>query len=90
MAAQKTQKHCWQNFFSFFNASKLKTQIIKALNSHDSSRPYQRLLENPKPGGFRESFLSENIFKACYAVNFLKIDPDCGGLETNRRYEIQT
>ena len=64
MAAQKTQKTLLAEFFfSFFNANKLKTQIIKALNSHDSSRPYQRLLENPKPGGFRNYFCLKIVSK---------------------------
>ena len=67
-----------------------KTHLIKALNSLDSSRPNGRLSQNPKPGGFRDLFLPENDFKTCSAVNFPKKHPDFGGLETNRRHEIQT
>ena len=53
MAAQKCQKkikNCWQLFFwcAFLNVCKPKTQLIKALNSLDSSTPYWRLLENCK------------------------------------------
>ena len=40
-----------------------KTQLIKALHSLDSSRPYERLLENPKTEGSRELFLPENNFQ---------------------------
>ena len=47
-----------------------KTHLIKALNSLDSSRPYERLLKNPKTGDFRELFLPENDFRTCSAVNF--------------------
>ena len=39
-----------------------KTHPIKSLNSLDSPRPYERLLENQKPGGSRELFLPENDF----------------------------
>ena len=42
----------------------------QALSSCHSSRPYRKLLENPKIGGFRELFMSENDFKTCYAVSF--------------------
>ena len=66
-----------------------KTQLIKALHSLDSSRPYERLLENPKTEGSRELFLLENNSKTCYTGNFLKKHPDFGGLETNQRHEIQ-
>ena len=73
-AAQKIKKKIVGRllFFRFLNAYELKTQLIKAFNSHDSSRPYQRLLENPKTGGSRELFLPENNFKTCSAVNFHK------------------
>ena len=46
--------------------------------------------DSPKTGGFRELFLSENDFKTCSTVNFPKIHPDFGGLETNERHKIQT
>ena len=38
MATQKNTQNCWQNLFAFFNPYKPKTQLIKALNSIDSSR----------------------------------------------------
>ena len=44
----------------------------QALNSCHSFRPYKKLLENRKIGGFRELFMPENDFKTCYAVSFLK------------------
>ena len=59
-------------FFSFLNAYELKTQLIKAFNSYDSSRPYRGLLENPKIGSSRELLLPENNFKTYSAVNFCK------------------
>ena len=62
MAAQK--QNCWQNFFAILNVYKLKTQLIKALSSIDSSISYGKLSQNPKTGGFRELFLSENDFKS--------------------------
>ena len=43
-----------------------------------------------KTGNFRELFLPENDFQTCSAVNFPEKNPDFGGLETNRRHEIQT
>ena len=67
-----------------------KTQLIKALHSLDSSRPYERLLENPKTVGSRESFLPEKNFKTWNTVNFLIKHPDFGCLKINLRYEIQT
>ena len=88
MAAQKRKKKCWQNFFAFLNAYYPKTQLIKALNSLDSSRPHGKLLESPKIGSFRELFLPQNDFKTCSAVNFPNNYPDFGGRETNQRHEI--
>ena len=68
-----------------------KTQLIKALYSLDSSsRPNGQLSQNPKTGGFKELFLSENDFKTCSTVNFPEKHPDFGGLEANQRHEIQT
>ena len=90
MAAQKCKKNCWQKFFAFLNAYFPDNHQIKAINSLDSSRPNGRLLQTPKTGGFWESFLPQNDFKTCSAVNFLKKHPNFGGLETNRRHEIQT
>ena len=83
MAAQKHTKKFRQKFFAFLNAYYPKAQLIKALNSLDSSRTYGRLLENPKTGGSRELFLPENDFKTCSAVKFSKKHTDFGGLETN-------
>ena len=41
-------------------------------------------------GGARELFVPENDFKAFSAVKLPKKHPDCGGLKTNQRHEIQT
>ena len=48
-----------------------KTHLIKALDSRNSSRPYERLLENKKTGDSREKFLPENDFKTS-STNFLQ------------------
>ena len=70
MAAQRVKKkHIWEKFLAFLNVYYPKTHLIKALYSLDSSRPNGRLLQNPKTGGLRESFLPENDFKT--TVNFL-------------------
>ena len=64
MVAQKDKKKMATNiFFPFLNAYSPKTQLIKALNSLDSSRTYRRLLEIPKPGTSRKLFLPKNGFK---------------------------
>ena len=42
---KKEKKNC-QKVFAFLNSYYPKIQLIKALNSFDSSRPYGRLLEN--------------------------------------------
>ena len=42
-----------KNFLAFLNVYYLKTHLIKALNFLDSSRPNERLSQNPKTGGFR-------------------------------------
>ena len=63
---------------------------MKALNSLDSSKPYEKLLENLKIGGFRELFLPENDFQTSSAKNFSKKYLDFGDLETNQRHENQT
>ena len=81
MVAQKHKKHFLRNLFAFLNACYLKTQLIKALNFLDSSRPCRRLLENPKPGAFKELFLPENDFETCSTTNFPKNHPDFGGLK---------
>ena len=49
-----------------------KLKLIKIQNSLDFSRPYGRLLENPKTCGSWELFLSENDFKTCSRVNSRK------------------
>ena len=71
MAYQK-QKNCWQKRFAILNNYKPKTQLIKALNSIDSSISYRRLPQNPKTRGFRELFLPENDFKTYFTVKFSK------------------
>ena len=65
-----------------------KTHLLKSLDSLDSSRPYGRLLGNHKTGGSGELCLPENDFQTSSTKNFPK-HPDFGGLETNRRHEIQ-
>ena len=47
----------WQKCYAFFNIYLPKTQLIKALHSLDSSRPYERLLENLKTVASRKLFL---------------------------------
>ena len=53
---------------------------MKVLNSLSSSRSCGRLLENPKLGGSKELFPSENNLKTSSTVNFLKniqiLEPD--------------
>ena len=87
---KKKNKDDGKSFFAFLIAYLPKTQLIKALNSLDSSRTYRTLLESPKPGSSRELILPESGFKTCYTVYFSKKNPDFGGLETNGRYETQT
>ena len=72
------------------NAYYPKTHLVKALNSLDSSRPYGRLLENPKTGGSRELFLIEGDFQTSSTKIFPEKHPDFGGLKTNQKHEIQT
>ena len=79
-----------QFFFSFLNAYKPKTQLIKALNFLDSSGPYGRLLKNLKPEGSKELFLPKLDFKNGSTLHFPKRHQDFGDLETNQRHEIQT
>ena len=54
------------------NAYYPETCLIQAHNCLDLSRPKERLLQNPKTGGFRELFLPENNFKICSKVNSRK------------------
>ena len=63
---------------------------MKALNSPDSSRSYERILENPKRGTSTELFLPKNDFKTSSTVNFSKNRQDFGELETNQKHEPQT
>ena len=72
MAAQKYKKKNCKYFFAFLKACQLKTQLIKALRSLDSSRSYGILLENPKTWASRDLFLPESDFKTSPAVNFPK------------------
>ena len=58
-------------------------------NSLDSSRSYERLLENPKAGASKVLFLPENDFKTSSTVNFQKKCSDFGDLETNQTHEPQ-
>ena len=63
--------------------------LIQSLNSLDSSRPYGGLLLNQKAGGSKEQFLPKNDFQNSSTNIFPKKHPDFGGLEINRRHEIQ-
>ena len=90
MVAQNWKKKKLKKLFAFLNAYYPKTHLIKALNSLDSSRPNGRLSQNPKTGGFRELFLPENDFQTSSTKNSPKKHVYFGGLETNRRHEIQT
>ena len=55
-------------FLAFLNAYKLEAQLIRIHNSLHSSRPYWRMLENPKTWGSREIFLHGNYFKTYSTV----------------------
>ena len=91
MMAQKHQKKFWWNYFCIFECLLTLECLLMSTNSLDSSRSYERLLENQKTGGSRELFLPENDFQTSSAVNFpKKKHPDFGGLENNQRNEIQT
>ena len=63
-------------------------QLIKAFNCLESSRAYERLLENPKTWDSMELFLPENDLKICSVVYLPKKHPDFRCLETNQRHEI--
>ena len=45
------------------NTSYTKTDLIKSINSLDSSRIYGRMLENQKAQCFKDRFLPENDFQ---------------------------
>ena len=63
--------------------------LIQSLNSFDSSKPYGGLLLNQKAGDSKELFLPKTDFQNSSTKFFPKQHPDFGGLETNRRHEIQ-
>ena len=65
------------------------SSLIQSLNSLDSSKPYGGLLLNQKAGGSKELFLPKTDFQNSSTKIFPKKHPDFGGLETNRRHEIQ-
>ena len=92
MTAQKCKKKCQQKIFCIFEClfSFPKTHLIQSLNSLGSSRPYESLLENQKTVGSKELFLPKNDLQNSPTKIFPKKHPDIGGLETNRRHEIQT
>ena len=89
MAAQEQTKKNLGEIFGIFECQLLQNLSNQALNCLDSSRPNGRISQNLKTG-FRDLFLPENNFKTCSIVNFLKMHPDFGGLETNQRHEPQT
>ena len=66
------------------------SSLIQSLNSLDSSKPYGGLLLNQKAGGSKELFLPKTDFQNSSTKIFPKKHPDFGGLETNRRHEIQS
>ena len=90
MAAQKPKKKFRQIFLATLHFYYLKTHLIIALYSLDSSGSYGRLSENSKTGASRELPLPESDFEISSAVNFPQKYPDFGALETNKRHETQT
>ena len=70
MAQNCKKKKSLKKFFAFLNAYYLKTHLIKALNSLDSSRPYKQLLKIQKTGRSRKLFMPENDFQTSFTVNF--------------------
>ena len=90
MAAQKYGKKFFGEIFCISEPLLTLNPTNKIHNSLDSSRPYGRLLKIQKTGDFRELILPENHFQNSSAINFPKNQLDFGGLETNRRHEIQT
>ena len=67
MAAQKRTQNCRKKCLHTYEP---KTELMKVLNSLDSSRSYERLLENPKTRASTELFLPCNDFKTSSTVNF--------------------
>ena len=86
MAAQIQTKKNLAEIFGIFECLLPQDPSNHALNCLDSSRPNGRISQNPKTGGLRDLFLPENNFKTCSTVNFLKMHPDFGGLETNQTW----
>ena len=72
MMAQKHQKKFWWNYFCIFECLLTLECLLMSTNSLDSSRSYERLLENQKTGGSRELFLPENNFQTSSTVSFPK------------------
>ena len=72
MGAQKRKKKLLAEMFCILNVYYPKTYLIKVFNSLDSSRPYERLLENHKTGGSRELFVPENCFQTSSTKHFPK------------------
>ena len=60
---KKKKKFFLTKIFDILECLITKTKLIKIHNSLDSSRPYGRLLENPKTWGSRELLLPEMISK---------------------------
>ena len=73
-------------FFFFF----LHFWMSVDLKPTQLTSTYRRLLQSPKPGSSRESFLPENGFKTWYTVYFSKKHLDFWGQEINGKHEIQT
>ena len=83
MAAQKQKKHLGRIFLHFSMPINPKPNKSR-LSALAISGSYGRLLQNPKTGGFRESFLPENDFKTCSTVNFPIKHPDFSSLEPTK------
>ena len=83
MAAQKRKKkNICKKFLAFLNVYYAKTHLIKALLIlQDQMEHYHKIQK-------REAF--GDTSKTCSVVNFPEKYTDFGGLETNRRHEIQT
>ena len=64
------QKSLLTEIFGVFEC--LLTQHPTNQDSLDSTRPYERQIENSKPLVSRELFLPENNFKTCSAANSRK------------------
>ena len=73
MAAQKRKKKLVTEIFGFFEHLLTRNPTNQDSELLDSSRPYERLLENiSKRWGTEELFLPENDFKTCSSVNSTK------------------